>query len=80
MPETKAGKNRLHLDLYPTGRDDSLPLTSRIDWSGQGRRLVALDATVVRRTRNDDPDDPIYYVVMTDPEGNEFCAAYVMPR
>jgi hypothetical protein len=25
------------------------------------------------RTREDDPDDPIYFVVMHDPEGNEFC-------
>jgi hypothetical protein len=28
---------------------------------------------VERRTRHDDPDDPVYYVVMQDPEGNEFC-------
>jgi hypothetical protein len=21
----------------------------------------------------DDPDDPIYFVLMNDPEGNEFC-------
>jgi hypothetical protein len=28
---------------------------------------------VERRTRDDDPDDPAYYVVMHDPEGNEFC-------
>jgi hypothetical protein len=28
---------------------------------------------VERRTRHDDPEDPIYCVVMHDPEGNEFC-------
>jgi hypothetical protein len=28
---------------------------------------------VERRDRDDDPDDPVYYVVMHDPEGNEFC-------
>jgi hypothetical protein len=31
VPETKAGKNRLHLDLYPTGRDMALPLERRIE-------------------------------------------------
>jgi hypothetical protein len=31
VPETKAGKNRLHLDLYPTGRDDGLPTERRIE-------------------------------------------------
>jgi hypothetical protein len=33
-------------------------------------------ATVLRRERGDDTedtDDPIYYVVLNDPEGNEFC-------
>ena len=30
-----------------------------------------------RRTRHDDPEDPIYYVVLHDPEGNEFCVSYV---
>ena len=25
------------------------------------------------RTRYDDPEDPVYYAVMHDPEGNEFC-------
>src|SRR5689334_20332442 len=29
VPEAKAGKNRLHLDLYPTGRDRSLPFDRR---------------------------------------------------
>src|SRR5690349_24473724 len=31
VPEAKAGKNRLHLGLYPTGRDDPLPRKRRID-------------------------------------------------
>src|ERR1700730_14601191 len=29
VPEGKEGKNRLHLDLYPTGRDLALPLERR---------------------------------------------------
>jgi hypothetical protein len=28
---------------------------------------------VAERFREDDPDDPFYWVVMHDPEGNEFC-------
>ena len=35
--------------------------------------LVDLGASVQPRTRHDDPQDPVYFVVMHDPEGNEFC-------
>ncbi|MDQ1585150.1 MAG: hypothetical protein QOJ90_2597 [Actinomycetota bacterium] len=74
VPETKAGKNRLHLDLYPTGRDNALPLERRVAIvESKVAEVVGLGATVERRTRHDDPDDPVYYVVMHDPEGNEFC-------
>jgi Glyoxalase-like domain len=74
VPEAKAGKNRLHLDLYPTGRDDALPMDQRIDLvEAKVGELVALGATVHSRTRDDDPDDAVYYVTMRDPEGNEFC-------
>src|ERR1700761_967824 len=31
VPEARAGKNRLHLDLYPTGRDSTLPAERRIE-------------------------------------------------
>ena len=37
--------------------------------------LVRLGATVEHREREDDPEDPIYFVVMHDPEGNEFCVS-----
>src|SRR5688500_4209271 len=74
VPEAKAGKNRLHLDLYPTGRDNALPQERRIELvEATVAALVGLGASVKRRTREDDPDDPVYYVVMHDPEGNEFC-------
>jgi hypothetical protein len=76
VPESKAGKNRLHLDLYPTGRDDALPQERRVEIvEATVAELVALGATVERRTRDDDPDDPVFYVVMHDPEGNEFCVS-----
>jgi hypothetical protein len=74
LPESQAGKNRLHLDLYPTGRDNSLPLERRIEIvEAKVAELVGLGASVERRTRQDDPADPVYYVVMHDPEGNVFC-------
>lgn len=74
VPEEKAGKNRLHLDLYPTGRDRALPMHRRIDVvEAKVAELVGLGASIERRTREDDPDDPVYFVVMHDPEGNEFC-------
>jgi hypothetical protein len=74
VPETKAGKNRLHLDLYPTGRDNALPMDRRIETvEAKVAELVGLGASVERRTREDDPEDPVYFVVMHDPEGNEFC-------
>ena len=61
MPGTKAGKNRLHLDLYPTGRDNDLPMERRIGVvDAKVAELVNRGATVERRTRHDDPDDPIY--------------------
>ena len=74
VPEPKAGKNRLHLDLYPTGRDNALPMDRRIEIvEAKVAELVGLGASVERRTREDDPQDPVYFVVMYDPEGNEFC-------
>ena len=70
----EVGKNRLHLDLYPTGRDNALPMLQRIEIvEAKVAELVDLGARVQRRTRHDDPDDPVYFVVMHDPEGNEFC-------
>ena len=74
VPETKAGKNRLHLDLYPTGRDNALPMERRIEIvEAKVAELTGLGASMQHRTQHDDPQDPIYYVVMRDPEGNEFC-------
>jgi len=76
VPEAKAGKNRLHLDLYPTGRDGALPIERRVEIvEAKVADLVGLGARVEQRTRDDDPEDPMYYVVMHDPEGNEFCVS-----
>jgi hypothetical protein len=60
VPEAKQVKNRLHLDLVPaTGtRDEELA------------RLLELGASIVADLRR--PDGP-GWVVLADPEGNEFC-------
>src|SRR4051795_12967342 len=50
VPEEKAGKNRLHLDLYATGRDDSLDFRDRVALvDAKVDELVALGASVEER-------------------------------
>ncbi len=60
VPEVKQVKNRLHLDLVPASgtRDEELA------------RLLGLGASTVDDLRR--PDGP-GWVVLADPEGNEFC-------
>jgi predicted enzyme related to lactoylglutathione lyase len=60
VPEGRVGKNRLHFDLQPTdrGRDEEV------------ERLVALGATRLADHRRADGTG---WVVLADPEGNEFC-------
>jgi catechol 2,3-dioxygenase-like lactoylglutathione lyase family enzyme len=52
-----SARDQMHLDLYTD------------DQAAEVQRLGRLGATFVRH--NLDPEDD--YVVMTDPEGNEFC-------
>ena len=62
VPEEKAGKNRIHLDLVPRAgtRDEELV------------RLLSLGATEVADLRGiHGPGSG--WVVLADPEGNEFC-------
>jgi predicted enzyme related to lactoylglutathione lyase len=59
VPEGKHVKNRVHLDFTPTSaRDDEVI------------RLLALGATHVDDQRR---PDGAGWVVLADPEGNEFC-------
>ncbi|MEU6983598.1 VOC family protein [Streptomyces sp. NPDC046324] len=60
VPEGKAVKNRVHLDLRPQDR-------SRDE---EVERLLALGATMVDDHRNADGTG---WATMADPEGNEFC-------
>jgi hypothetical protein len=82
VPERKTQKNRLHLDLYPTGRDRSIPLERRREIvEAKVAETILAGGTVLRRFPSDFDDVPeaesasSYFVVMQDPEGNEFCVA-----
>ncbi|MET8978304.1 VOC family protein [Streptomyces sp. NPDC004539] len=70
VPEGKTAKNRVHLDIRaaPGLTDDA----RTVALEAEAARLVALGATVLRR----DPGQPPLsggFLVMADPEGNEFC-------
>ena len=56
---TKTGKNRMHLDIAPT---------SLVGQRAEVDRLVALGAS-----RVDIGQGEVSWVVMTDPDDNEFC-------
>lgn len=72
VPGSKAGKNRLHLDLRPGG------LSYDGDRAVEVARLEALGA---RRVDVGQAAD-VSWVVMADPEGNEFCVlrSFVPPE
>jgi hypothetical protein len=62
VPETKTtGKNRLHMDLAPLAAEDQM---------AEIRRLEALGARPVNVGQD---GNQVSWVVMADPEGNEFC-------
>jgi predicted enzyme related to lactoylglutathione lyase len=61
VPEGKTVKNRLHIDLAPLAGDDQ---------DAEVRRLEALGATRVDVGQD---NEKVRWVVMADPEGNEFC-------
>ena len=71
VPETKAVKNRLHLDLQVSGgRAEPQPArTERIQ--GTVDRLTAIGAHVLGEHHVGVSLD---HVVLADPERNEFCA------
>jgi predicted enzyme related to lactoylglutathione lyase len=63
VPGTKSGKNRLHLDLRPK------------DQAAEVARLEGLGAR--RADIGQGPD--VSWVVMADPDGNEFCVLRPLP-
>ena len=58
VPEPKAVKNRIHIDVNPHGCDQAEEV----------ERLLGLGASHVDIGQGDVP-----WVVLADPEGNEFC-------
>lgn len=58
VPEVKTAKNRLHLDINPTDREQD----------DEVRRLLDLGARHADVGQGDES-----WVVLADPEGNEFC-------
>jgi hypothetical protein len=55
----KAPKNRVHFDIAPEATDD---------WNGEVERLIELGARRIEALHGKTP-----WVVLADPEGNEFC-------
>ena len=71
VPEAKTAKNRVHLDVRAApGIEDAEERMAALE--AECERLVALGATRVRRF---EPAPPASagFIVMQDPEGNEFC-------
>jgi len=59
VPEEKSVKNRLHIDLRP---DDQAAEVARLE--GLGARRVEVGQSAA---------DKVTWVVLSDPDGNEFC-------
>jgi hypothetical protein len=69
VPEPKTAKNRLHVDIDSGARRPD----STKDWDimrAEAKRLTAAGATIVREF---DESVQGQWIVMFDPEGNEFC-------
>jgi len=62
VPETKVAKNRVHLDVNPIGCDQDEEVA----------RLIGLGARRLDVGQGDVP-----WVVLADPEGNEFCLVHL---
>jgi glyoxalase superfamily protein len=69
VPEPKTVKNRVHLDLN-VGGGPGTPLDDRRERvQAEVQRLLRSGATQVRAVEERDE----FWIVMNDPEGNEFC-------
>jgi Glyoxalase-like domain len=70
VPEPKTVKNRVHVDVKVSGGRSQPADLRRSRIQTVVDRLVAAGAAVQRR---DEVNGKLDHVVMTDPEGNEFC-------
>ena len=64
VPEAKKVKNRLHLDLRPSDQDAAVARLERL-----GARRVSVGQT-----------GDVTWVVLADPDGNEFCVLRAPPQ
>jgi predicted enzyme related to lactoylglutathione lyase len=58
VPESKAGKNRVHIDVHPEDAAAHITVLEALGGHRLGERVDAFG---------------IWWQTMTDPEGNEFC-------
>jgi hypothetical protein len=70
VPEDKTAKNRVHLDVRAAPGLQGDQRMAALEAACE--RLIALGATRMRRF---EPEPPLSagHILMTDPEGNEFC-------
>jgi hypothetical protein len=69
VTDAKRGKNRVHLDIFVGGGSDISEAQRRERIALEVARLVDLGATQVA----DRSEHGTTWIVMQDPEGNEFC-------
>ena len=69
MPTPKPGKNRLHIDINAGGGTAATAEERGRCVAAEVARLVKLGATMQKEWHEDGEN----WVVMLDPEGNEFC-------
>lgn len=65
VPEGKTAKNRMHIDVGVDGQGDERVRNVR----SHTQHLVSLGATVLQEM----DEDREFWIVLQDPEGNEFC-------
>jgi hypothetical protein len=69
VPEPKTVKNRVHVDLHP-GVGYERPERTAVA-RADAERLTQLGAQIVR----EHDENGEFWIVLTDPEGNEFCVS-----
>jgi hypothetical protein len=69
VPEHKTVKNRVHVDLKP-GVGFERPERTEVA-RADAERLVGLGASIV----GEHDENGEFWIVLTDPEGNEFCVS-----
>ncbi|KQO45398.1 MULTISPECIES: VOC family protein [unclassified Frigoribacterium] len=67
VPEAKTAKNRLHLDFRPS------PVDGQSREATQADEVARLESLGAVRAQVGQDDSDVSWVVLADPEGNEFC-------